>query len=237
MNKLWLFLLSIISFSSVWAEVSLEPLLNKVAIQFRAEQWVTSKTALVNVAINATVTNQGIESVQNEVMQKLAQLSNKSEWHLISFDRQLDKSGLESMQLLAQARLPQSELANLRERAKTISKPGVTFTVDQVQFTPSEVELKQANMDLRNNIYQQIKAEIDNLNKQYPEQKYYLHQLDFVSGPQILMAQNNTMVAMKTSMNMTQQSAALSVGNKQELLANAVLAAMPDIVSQKLNHN
>jgi hypothetical protein len=237
MKKLCVLFTSILALSPAWADVNLEPLLNKVTVQLKAEQWVTSKTALVNVAINASVSNQGIESIQNAVMQKLAQLSNKSEWHIVSFDRQLDKSGLENMQMIAQARLPQTELANLRDKAKSISKPGETFTIDSVLFTPSDAELKQANMDLRNNLYQQVKTEIESLNKQYPDQKYYLHQLDFQSlMPTPIFAQMNTMVAMKASVAST-SSSSLAVGNKQELLATAVLAAMPDIMQQKLTHN
>lgn len=226
--------LSILLASPAWAEVALEPLLNKVSLQLHAEQWVTTKTALVNVMINAAVAGQGIEKIQTQVMQKLSLISDKGEWHIVSFDRQQDRSGLESIQITAQARLPQTDLANLRDKAKAITKPGETFTIDSVQFSPSDDELKQANAMLRNNIYQQAKMEMDILNKQFIDQKYYLHQIDFnFAQAPMPMARNTMMVKMASE---AAPSAPLSVGNKVELNASVVLAAMPDQVAQNLTH-
>src|SRR5690348_10953477 len=134
MKQIYLFIIAVLFAQSVWADISIDPLLNKISLQLQTEQWVTTKTALVNVGVNAAVSDQGIVNVQNDVMQKLNQLSNKGEWHVVSFNRQQDASGLESIQIVAQARLPQTELGNLRDKAKAISKPGETFTIDNVQF-------------------------------------------------------------------------------------------------------
>ncbi len=215
-----------------WADVQLDALLNKITLQMQAEQWVTTKTALVNVGINAAVTDQGIEKIQADVMQKLNQLSNQGEWHVVTFNRQLDSSGLESIQIVAQARLPQSELINLRTKAKSISKPGETFTIDNIQFSPSDDELRQANITLRNNLYQQAKSEVDALNKIYPDQKYYLHQIDFSYSPPVepmAMAQNTALMARAAARP-------LSVGNKVQLQAMVVIASLPDAIVQKLAH-
>ena len=90
----------------LWAERSFDPLLNKVILQLSAEQWVTTKTALVTVGINANVNDNGIENIQGEVLIKLHQLSDKGEWHITSFNRTQDQSGLERIQISGQARLP-----------------------------------------------------------------------------------------------------------------------------------
>lgn len=224
--KKFLLLIGMLCFAiSARAEVNLEPLLNKVSLQLKTEQWVTTKTALVNVGINAAVADQGIDKIQTEVMQKLNDISNKSEWHIVSFNRQQDTSGLESIQIVAQARLPQTELTGMRDKAKTISKPGETFTIDNVQFVPSEEELLQANIALRNNLYQQAKAEIDVLNKIYPEQKYYLHQMDFITSSPV---EPVPMMATMMPKAVNLRAAPLSVGNKITLQANVILAAMPN---------
>lgn len=239
MKKCYLLTLGLLASCSVWADVSLEPLLNKVSLQLSAEQWVTTKTALTNVVVNAAVSGQGIEKIQNDVVQKLNQIA-KADWHLVSFDRQLDRSGLESIQITAQARLAQSELAGLRDKAKSISKPGETFTLDSVQFTPSEEEIRQANTSLRNNIYAQAKTEIDALNKVYPDQKYYLHQIDLLVPPPVMPMARNMMVKMSSqavAADASMPTPNLSVGNKVEMQATVVLAAMPDVVTQKLAHN
>lgn len=237
MNKCYLFLLSLLAFicsGPIWAAIdSLEPLLNKVTLQLHAEQWVTTKTALVNVGINAAVAGQGIEKVRSEVIDKLNQLAPSNDWHILSFNRQLDKSGLESIQMSAQARLQQSDLNNLRDKAKTISKPGETYTIDSIQFTPSEDELRQANSTLRNDIYQQAKAELDTLNKTYPDQKYYIHQIEFLvfPPPPVPMMAAAAEFPVKSAYN---RALPLNVGNKNELQATIVLASMPVEVAKAI---
>lgn len=226
----YLILVSLLA-SSVWAGVPVDRLLNKISFQLNAEQWVTTKSALVNVRVNAAVSDQGIENVQANVLNRLSQIADKTDWHILSLERQLDKSGLENIQIIAQARLDQSALINLRNKAKAISKAGETYTIDSVQFIPSEEEFRAANAALRNNLYQQAKVEIDAINKMYPEQKYYLHQIEFFAvsnAPQPMAIQEIA------TMNRT-AAPPLMVGNKSTLQANVVAAAMPDVV-QKLVH-
>jgi hypothetical protein len=224
----------------VCAENSLLPLLNKISLSLHAEQWVTTKSALVSVGINAAVSGQGIEKVQNDVINKLNQLSNKGEWHIISFDRQLDKSGLENIQITAQARLMQNDIVLLRDKAKNLSQPGETFTIDNVQFVPSEDEIKQANLNLRSNIYQQAITELATLKGLYPDQQYYLYQIDFLSpsSPVAPMAET-AFYASKTKNEIRAARTPLSIGNKQELQAIVILASIPNQfvqIIQKLPH-
>lgn len=232
MKRLYLLILTMLFSLPTWAELNLEPLLNKVTLQLKAEQWVTTKTALVNVGVNAAVSDQGIEKVQADVMQKLDQIA-KGEWHILSFNRQQDSSGLESIQIIAQARLPQSELTGMRDKAKAISKPGETFTIDNVQFVPSEDEIRDANTALRNNLYQQAKAEIDALNKMYPDQKFYIHQIDFMMSPPIEPLPMATTMMMPKVANL-RAAVPLAVGNKLTQQAAVVVASMPNQVSQTL---
>lgn len=233
MKKMAILLLSLTSSLSAWADISLEPLLNQVTLNLHAEQWVTTKTALVTAVVNAAVADQGIEKIQSEVMQNLTQFSANGDWHIVSFERQQDKSGLETIQITAQSRLPQTDLANLRSKAKAMSKPGETFTISNVQFIPSDDEIKQANTALRANIYNQAKSEIDMLNQLYPDQKYYLHRIDFV--PMLLPAplEANMMMSKVSAVSMP-QAPSLAVGNKQLIQATVTLAAMPEQVAQRL---
>lgn len=236
MSKYLFLVITCLLGTAAWADESLAPLMNQVSLQLNAEQWVTSQSALVNVGVNAAVTNQGIEAIQTEVMQKLSQLSNLGEWHVLAFNRELDKSGLEAIQITAQARLPQTALGNLRDKAKAISKPGETFTIDNVQFVPSENEIRQANNQLRANIYQQAKTEVDALNKAYPEQKYYLHFIVFNPPPEVMPMPANVMMS-RAAVSGAHMAPPLNVGNKLELRAAVVLASMPAIVTQKLTQH
>jgi hypothetical protein len=228
MKVLYLGLLSFILMTPLWADTSLEPLLNQVSLQFSAEQWVTTKTALVTVGVNASVSDSGLEKIQSEVLSKLNQISNKAEWHIISFNRNQDQSGLERIQISAQIRLASADLSGLRDKAKSISKPGETFTIDNVEFSPSQDELRVANAALRHDIYQQIKTEMDDLNKLYPEDKYYLHNVNFLGEvmPQpMAMYKTNTMMASAADARSTNN---LVVGDKLKITANVVLATAPN---------
>lgn len=214
------------------AQLALDPFMNKITLRLSSEQWVTTTSALVNVSVNAALTNQGLEKIQADVLQKLTQLSNKSQWHILSFDRQQDKTGLESVQIMAQARLPESDLASLRDKAKSLSAPGQAFSIDSIQFIPSAIEFQQTNEILRSNIYQQAKNELATLNKFYPEQKYYLHDINFLSMMAQPMAQNMMFMQNKAVAG-TVQSPTMPVGNKLELQATVEFAAIPEVVLAK----
>ncbi len=221
--SLALFSVMVTATNSYAQDESDSTILNQVTLQLKAEQWLVTKTAQVTVAVDAALSDQGIEKIQNDVMQKLSQIA-KSDWHIVSYNRQQDKSGLESVTIRAQARVAQSDLSGIRGNAKTISKAGETFTIDNVEFTPTEDETRTANAALRNDIYQQAKREMDVLNTIYPLQKYYLHQINFLQAPIVMpMAANISMVR--------GGAAPLSVGNKAELQATVILASTPDMPS------
>jgi uncharacterized protein YggE len=221
---------------SAWAQDSgdMVALLNKVTVRLTAEQYVPTKTALVSVGVSASVTEAGLQNIQDDILKKLTSLSDQGEWHITAFDRSQDQSGLEKVQISAQARLPSAALTSLRDKSKTMSKPGQTFTVDNVEFTPSDDEMRAANTALRSVIYQQAKDEADRLNKAYPDQKYYVHDvnfLDLMMAPGPIMPMN----AMVMRGNNQSFSPKLSVGDKLIINATVVLAAMPDQLNKALH--
>lgn len=208
--------------------------INKVRMQLNAEKWVTTQTALVSVSVNATVQTQGIDKVTASVKENLKKISETGEWNIVSLNRSEEKSGLESVQIHAEARVPQNEISDLRDKAKLVSTPGQTYKIDSIIFKPSDEDMRAAEAELRNNIYTQAKAEIDRLNKVYPEQKYYLHSIDFLQGPGPMPM---TAMYMKAEMAPRQQNATLDIGNKKELIANVVIGSLADITKKGLPPN
>jgi hypothetical protein len=230
MRILLAFLLSFFV-TSVWAaddNSRYDAMLNKVVIQFNAEQWVISKTALVTVGVNATLNAGGLDKIQDEILKKLSDISSQGDWHIVSFDRSQDSSGLDKVVISAQARLPNGSLSALRDRAKSLTKPGETFTLDNITYTPSEEDLRQANTDLRATIYAQTKDEIERLDKMYSDQHYYVHDVDFVREvtPISPMPMAGNYMAMR-AMPASSSSSNLAVGDKLTITATVVLAALP----------
>jgi len=183
--------------------------------------------------VNAGVSDKGVDKIQEAVLDKLNKISDQGTWHIVSLDRTQDQSGLEKVQMAAQARLPSSALAGLRDKAKAMSKPGETFTLDNLQFTPSEEEYRSALVTLRGNIYQQAKEELDRVNKAYTTPKYYIHNIDFIGAAPIQTPQNSFMIAKMASAETARE---LPVGDKLTISATVTLASMPEQFVAKLTH-
>lgn len=214
------------------AAVDLAPLLNKVSFELQAEKWVTTGTAQVNVLIDAAITDQDIGKIQASVLTKLKELSPQGEWHIVSFDRQQAQSGLENITIVAQNRLPPNALSGLRDKAKEISKAGETYRISDVQFVPSDQEMREAMTELRNKIYMQAQSEIANLNRLYPDQNFYLYQIYFNSSNAPVPMAANLMAAKANTM-----AQPLTVGNKMILNASVIIAAMPKEFLQAVHGN
>jgi hypothetical protein len=175
-------LLLVFSFSTVWAQgiPAINPSNANVTMLVQAEAWATSNTAKVTTRINAVVNKVGLEQVYKNVNQKLAKLSNKGSWHITSFNRSQDKSGLEQIEIIAEARLPIADLAAIRDNAKSISRPGETYTIDDIDFHPSAEDMEAARSKLRTRIYELAKVELANLNKAYPDHHFVIHVINFL---------------------------------------------------------
>lgn len=216
--------------------------INKIHLQLNAQKWVTTQTALVSVSINAAVQTQGIDKVTASVQEHLKKISATGTWNITSLQRSEEKSGLESVQMRAEARLPQNELSDLRDKAKLISTPGEAFKIESIVFKPSDEDVRSAETDLRQDIYTQAKAEIDRLNKVYPEQKFYIHAINFISPPMPMAMSMMQMRAEGPPMrqggqSMSMSSSSLDVGNKREIIADVVIGSLADITRKGLPPN
>jgi hypothetical protein len=186
MMRFLIVLFIFLSVNSVWAEQSTSPpspppsTAANVTMLVQAEMWATTDTAKVTSRVDALLNKAGLEQIYKNVMQKLAQLDSKGVWHITSFNRTQDKSGLEQVEIIAEARLPLSELAGIRDRAQSISRPGEAYGIDNIDFHPSAEDIEATRSRLRTKIYEQSKFELDNLNKAYPNQHFTLHMVNFL---------------------------------------------------------
>jgi len=151
------------------------PELNKVTYELTAEDWAKTNTATVSVGVDAVFDENKLEQVRTDILQKLNQLTPGAQWHITTFSRNQDQSGLERLQVQAQARVNNTALGDLRQQAKSLSKPGQTFTILNIDYSPSLAEIEATRLELHKQIYNQAKAELAQLNQLYPNQKYYLH--------------------------------------------------------------
>jgi hypothetical protein len=168
----------------LWAEVIPFPPevpLDKISFQVSAKQWVTTKTALLSVSINATLTNSDLVKTRSEIMETLSKIA-EGEWHLTQFDRSQDSSGLEKLYVQAQIRVDQSNLTNIYKIAKDISKPGANYEIASIEFKPSLEETQAIQAQLREVLYQKANDELARMNKVYGSQHYSINNLIFMDG-------------------------------------------------------
>jgi hypothetical protein len=159
--------------------------LDKVVLQISAKQWATTQTALLNVKINATLTNADLVKARSDIMSNLSKIA-KGDWQIIQFERSQDSSGLEKLDVVAQARVPQASLTDIYQNAKSVSKPGATYEINEVEFKPSLEEMQQAKSQLRERLYHQINDELGRLNKIYSNQNYSVNRIIFFEGNQVM---------------------------------------------------
>lgn len=208
--------------------------LNQVVFEVSAEQWITTKTAKVIVTVNATMNEEKAAGLYQNINQKLGKVVDNTAWHITNIERTQDKSGLEQATITAEARLTDAQIANLRSRLQSISKAGENYSIAGIEYTPTLIERETAETALRNQLYQQIKNELAQLNVVYPNQKFVVHNISFsenrnapVPGP-VMFAAAMEKTAVSSNAN------TLAVSNKLQLTARVILGSvMESANSQK----
>ena len=129
-----------------------EPL-NKISMTFSAQQWATANTAKVSVLVNAALTEQQLTNFQQKVQINLQQLAPSKDWHIVSFNQAKSSSGLQNVTVLAQARLPSHDLANLSTNAERLNAQGVNYKITNINF-------RQCRKRRKHNICVQISNQV-----------------------------------------------------------------------------
>ena len=171
-------LLPLIS-TTVIAKDIIEQPLDKVSLTLSSERWVKTNTAKVKVSINATLTNLSLVQMRRQILENLNKIA-KADWHITQFNRSQDTSGLEKLFVSAEARVNQSVLSNVNIQAEKSSKPGIKYKINNIDFTPSELDVQKVKKLVRQDIYKKITSEISQLNTIYSKQQYSLYRVMFV---------------------------------------------------------
>ena len=198
------------------------PPLDTISFQLSAEKWASTQTAKVTVNINAALTDQQLGTIHSSILANLNKIVDSADWHITQFNRSKSDSGLEELLVIAQARVPESQLANLRDKAKSVSKPGETYTIAAIDFSPSLSEVEKVKAELRSEIYKEASQELERLNKEYPDEKFFLHTIQFTSDSIMPQPQPRAMVFVETKMT---NASTMSVSDKVVLNANVILAS------------
>lgn len=195
--------------------------LDQIVYQVQADNWVSTSSADVSITIDATLDKSGLSQMRQEMMNNCKKIADV-EWHVTSFNRFQDPSGLEKINATVQGRVPEDKLSAVREQAKAVSRPGATYQISGIDFQPTLAEVQKVKANLREDLYQKINEEVARLNKLFPQQQYSVHQVDFLGALKLDQPQA---VNRAKVMSMEVSQASLVVSNKLTLTATVVIAA------------
>lgn len=155
------------------------PWMNRITYQLSVDKWATTSNAKVTVNMDAIADKIDLSNINAHVLSNLAAIADSKNWHIVRYVRNQDKSGLEMIHVEAEAWLPNNTLGGIRDKAKKISRPGETYTIADIDFSPSPADIENTHAEARATIYNMAKAEIARLQQIYPDQHYFLYSIDF----------------------------------------------------------
>lgn len=155
---------------------------DEIVLHLAAEDWVETKTARIIAVADAAIAAEDRNAVRDRMLAALKKLSPDAEWRISQFNRIQDAAGLERWRVMAETRLAESALGGLDERAKQQSQPGLQLRIQAIQFTPTLAEHEATLANLRNQLYEQAKAEAARVAKLWPERNFRVAKIE-IGGP------------------------------------------------------
>ena len=193
-----------------------------VSMSLLTEDWVQTQTARTEMAVDASLPGSDAGKVRGDILTSVRSLA---QWRFTVFDRNQDASGLEHWHAVVEARLPETQLGGLSDRAKQASKPGLQIKVQSVDFSPTLAEIEATRAKLRSDMYKKVNEALAQLNQSEPDRKYRIMHIDFnglVTAPP-LQKMARTMAA---PMPDAEMSSDVAVSEKAQLRANVTFAAI-----------
>ena len=148
-----------------------------VSMSLMSEDWAQTQSARVELGIDAALPGSDAGKVRGEMLNEVKDVGQGAAWRITRFDRTQDSSGLEHWYATVEARLPETQLGGLSDRAKQSSKPGMQINVQTVDFTPALAEIEATRAKMRGDMYQRVNEALTQLNQAEPDRKYRIGSL------------------------------------------------------------
>ena len=218
---------SLLAWSAAAAERRPKP--DRVVLTLSAEDWVETNDALVRVSLAAAFSGDRTATLRADMLKVLGELAADVDWRITRFVQGAGKAGLENWRVQAEARINESALGGLRDRARGLSRPGLQMVIAGTDFSPTLAEREKVAGTLRERIYRMVNVEAARLARAFAGRTFRLHLIDFTER---LMRQDaKHLRRMRAEAAPAQLAAsatgALSVSRKLVVTATAVLRMVP----------
>ncbi|HLG88566.1 MAG TPA: hypothetical protein VKZ79_15370 [Alphaproteobacteria bacterium] len=206
--------------------IAYPPQNDTVSMSLSLEDWVTTQTARTELAVDAAMPGGDAGKVRGEILNAVKGLAQGAEWRFTRFDREQDPSGLEHWHAVLEARLPESQLGGLADRAKSASRPGLQIKEQAVDFSPTLAETEATRTKLRGEMYKRVNEALAQLNQAEPDRKYRIENINFGFAPPRPINYPARAAAMPMiSSSPSTETADVSLAQKVEMTANVTFAA------------
>ena len=199
---------------------------DEVTLELSEEAWVETSTATVRLAADLAVESGSFGAARAKLEADLAGFVEGAVWRIVDFRQRGEDSGFERWRVVAEARIAESALADLPEKAKAASGPGRALSVAEVDYTPTRDEREATLAALRSALYARIAVETAALNAAFPDRTFRVRMIQLlpeggpVMRPQMLM-RSEAMASDAAA----PKAAGLAGAEKAILTASVVLAA------------
>lgn len=193
-------------------------------IQMRMSEktWVNSDKAKVTISVNTILHEANLADIKDKIQNRLARIYGKQDFNIVRFKRSETDAGLEKIQALAQGRLKEKQLTELRQQVKTLSESGFNMQVVNIQFKPALAEREASLNQLRQRIYKRVKQEIDQLQKTFSDGEFTIDSIRFHSPEDSSRTMART-VQLQAQQAPAQTNEPLEVSTKQKLVADIAI--------------
>lgn len=200
---------------------------DRIVLTVTEEAWVETDTARVIAEIKTLITDETAGEAAANPTAILDQIG-LGDWHITGSHRQQTDTGFEELLIVAEARLAQTALAGIYDRAESASEKGRTVRILTVDFSPSLAEREATTARLRKTIYARAAAEAETIDSQFPEHGFRVHQVHFQDGPDIrpMAATKSRMLSADAAVERGESSPpGQQVSERITLSANIVISA------------
>jgi hypothetical protein len=202
------------------------PRQDEIVLELSAEEWVETETATVIVAVDLAITAGNFGAARAEVERDLRKISDKAKWRLTRFNKLRDEAGYERWRVFAEARLLGSVLSSLGPTISGASRPGRSFRVQAIDYTPTLAEREAALASLRARLYARAGGEIQSINKAFKGRGFRIGTIDFTSQAMIGRPMMDSARGARMMASQVKQAApATAVAEKLTVNARVILAA------------
>ena len=132
---------------------------NTIQLNLSVEDVIKSDMANLTVNVEMVVQNRTTDEARDDILSGLKNIVN-ADWDISNLKRFNDSSGLEKWLVLAKIRVNERDLSNLGQKCRSVSRAGLQFKVNDVNYTPTVSEYEDFYLNLRKEIYKRVNQEI-----------------------------------------------------------------------------